>query len=76
MPRSARLLVIERVVPNGGEASDAKLFDINMLIVVGGLERTIDEYRRLLDEAGLALSRVVATDSPLSVLEAVPAVVP
>ena len=76
MPRGARLLVIERVVPDGGGASDAKLFDINMLVVLGGLERTIDEYRGLLGEAGFALSRVVATDSPLSILEAVSAVGP
>lgn len=33
---TARLLVIERLVPDGRQPSDAKLFDINMLVTVGG----------------------------------------
>jgi hypothetical protein len=36
----ARLLVAERVVPAANAPSAAKLFDINMLVVVGGRERT------------------------------------
>jgi hypothetical protein len=73
MADGARLLVIERVVPDGNGASEAKLFDINMLVTAGGQERTEGEYRTLLDLAGLALARVIPTDSPLSLLEATPA---
>ena len=73
MGDGARLLVIERVIPEGNGSSEAKLFDINMLVTVGGQERTEGEYRRLLDRAGLALARVIPTTSPLSLLEAVPA---
>ena len=72
MPSRSRLLVIERVVPEGGGASDAKLFDINMLVVLGGLERTTGEYRRLLEDTGFELRRVVPTQAPLSILEAIP----
>jgi hypothetical protein len=73
MAGSARLLVIERVIPEGNGPSEAKLFDINMLVTVGGQERTESEYRTLLDRAGLALARVIPTSSPLGLLEAVPA---
>jgi hypothetical protein len=73
MAEGARLLVIERVVPEGNGPSEAKLFDINMLVTVGGQERTEQEYRTLLDLAGFTLSRVIPTASPLSLLEAVPA---
>jgi hypothetical protein len=73
MKPEARLLVIERVVPEGNEAAEAKLFDINMLVIAGGRERTQDEYRALLDQSGLQLQRVATTRSPLSVIVAAPA---
>lgn len=70
MAPEARLLVIERVVPEGNAPSEAKLFDIDMLVVAGGRERTEADYRRLFGEAGLALARVAGTRSPLSVIVA------
>ncbi|HKP27536.1 MAG TPA: methyltransferase, partial [Dongiaceae bacterium] len=70
MAPQARLLVIERVVPEGNAPAEAKLFDIDMLVVAGGRERTELEYRRLFVEAGLALTRIGATRSPLSVIVA------
>jgi hypothetical protein len=72
MSAGARLLVIERVIPPAGEASEAKLFDINMLVVIGGRERTIAEYRVLLETAGFTLNRAIPTTSPLSIVEAMP----
>jgi precorrin-6B methylase 2 len=66
----ARLIVAERVIPPGNGASEAKLFDINMLVTAGGQERTEDEYRSLLHAAGLRLVRTTATPSPLSLIEA------
>ncbi|HEV8390659.1 MAG TPA: methyltransferase [Dongiaceae bacterium] len=70
MKPGARLLVIERVVPVGNAPAEAKLFDINMMVVAGGRERTEIEYRLLFEEAGLALERAAATRSPLSLLVA------
>lgn len=77
MADHTRLLVIERVVPTGdgatgSEAMGAALFDLGMLVVQGGLERTEAEYRALLERAGFALRAVLPTRSPLSLLEAVP----
>jgi SAM-dependent methyltransferase len=72
MRPGARLLLAERIVPTVTAPSEAALFDINMLVVVGGRERTEAEYRQLLRESGFALLRVLATQSPLSILEAQP----
>jgi O-methyltransferase domain/Dimerisation domain len=71
MTVEARLLVAERVIPAGNAASEAKLFDINMLVTVGGRERTETEYAALFGSAGLALTRVTPTRSHLSLIEAV-----
>jgi SAM-dependent methyltransferase len=72
MRPDARLLVAERVVPSDNSPSEAKLFDINMLVIVGGQERTEAEYRTVLERSGFALARVIATTSPLSLIEAHP----
>jgi hypothetical protein len=73
MPEHGRLLVIERVVPPGNSPAEAKLFDINMLVITGGRERTEPEYRILFRAAGLHLTRVVPTEAPLSLIEGMPA---
>lgn len=70
MAPASRLLAIERVVPEGNAPAEAKLFDIDMLVVAGGRERTEPEHRRLFEQAGLSLTRVGGTRSPLSVIVA------
>lgn len=70
MAIDARLLVAERVIPPGNAPSEAKLFDINMLVTVGGRERTEVEYAALLRSAGLELTKVTPTRSHLSLVEA------
>jgi hypothetical protein len=74
MPMHARLLVAERVLPDDDTPSEAKLFDINMLVVAGGKERTQAECRRLLEKTGFGAFRIIPTESPLSLIEAQPAV--
>ena len=71
MKRGSRLLVIERVVPEGNEPSEAKLFDINMLVVTGGLERTEREYRKIFEAAGFDLTRIIPTKAPVSIVEGI-----
>ena len=44
-----------------------------MLVATSGKERSLDEYDTLLTAAGLRRHRLIATDSPLSVIEAVAA---
>jgi hypothetical protein len=42
-------------------------------VMTGGNERTENEYRDLLADAGFRLDQVVGTKSPFSVIEASPA---
>lgn len=72
MSSSARLLVIERVIPPGDGTFEAKLFDVAMMVVLGGRERTEGEYRALFDRAGFELAGVTATSSPVSLIEGIP----
>jgi hypothetical protein len=45
--------------------------DLNMLVLLGGRERTEEEYQpRLLKGGGFRLDRVIPTRSPFSVIEA------
>jgi len=53
------------------QVSYSKVLDLNMLVMNGGRERTAVEFRRLFDAAGLRMTRIIPTLSPLSVLEAV-----
>lgn len=72
MGPGCRLLIVGRVVPEGDGSSEAKLFDINMLVVAGGLERTGQEYREMLEAAGFELTRITPTHAPVSIVEGVP----
>lgn len=74
MPENGRVLVIEQIVASTPELSFAKLLDLEMLaLTVGGRERTEAEFAQLFACAGLKLTRVCPTQSPLCVLELRPA---
>jgi hypothetical protein len=70
MRPTSRLLLIEMVLPPGDTPHPGKLLDLMMLVGPGGQERTEQEYAELLARAGLHLTRVVPTKSPVSVVEA------
>ena len=59
MSEEAKVLLVERVIAPPNEGRDAKLSDLNMLVVPGGRERTREEFAHLLGQAGLQLDRVV-----------------
>jgi hypothetical protein len=67
----AKLLVIEMLVEPSNVL--ASLSDVAMLALVGGRERTIQEYDGLFSRSRFKLNRVIRTASPYSVLEAVAA---
>lgn len=70
MKPDGRLLIVEMVLPAGDEPHLGKVSDIVMLVLPGGQERTAAEYRLLLSKAGFRLTRVVPTESSVSVVEA------
>lgn len=52
MPPHATLLIIERLLPS----ALAHPWDLHMMCNVGGRERTLDQYRTLLTDAGFTLT--------------------
>jgi len=63
-----RIAIVETVLPDTPAEHAGYLFDLNMLAVTGGRERTASEFAALLDRAGCRIERVTPTDSPLSVM--------
>jgi hypothetical protein len=66
---SARLLIIEMVIASPTDLLGA-FYDLHMQVLLGGRERTENEFRILLETAGLNLHRVILTQSPLKIIEA------
>jgi SAM-dependent methyltransferase len=64
-----KLLIIESIIRPGNDPSPGKILDLVMLLI-GGRERMEAEFLALLDHAGFDLTRIVATSSPVSVVEA------
>ncbi|WP_211323377.1 methyltransferase [Amycolatopsis palatopharyngis] len=69
MPENGRLLLIDQVVPDrvGLSAEDEMITgsDLNMMVTIGGRERTEGELRTLLANSGFELNKIV----PLGGLE-------
>jgi hypothetical protein len=59
-------------MPTGNGPSVIKDIDILMMILPGGIERTEEEYRLLLKQAGFQLSSITPTTPLISVIEAKP----
>jgi len=70
MGRDAVVLVIERDLGPPNENPAAKLSDLNMFVMPGGRERTVDEYAVLLDRAGFRLDDAHPTATGHLVIEA------
>ena len=51
-PQHGRVFIIEQIVPGPDTPHFAKLFDIHLLIMLTGRERTLEEYTSLLEGAG------------------------
>jgi hypothetical protein len=71
MPQNGRLLIVEYVIADGKAGTAAKLFDLQMMVYFGrARERSAEDYRTLLRQAGFAPGDIVMTPVGLSILEA------
>ena len=70
MNPDSRILLVETVIPTGNEPCFGKWLDL-MMLLVGGRERTEQEYRQLFSAAGLMLTRVIPTALEVSIIEGV-----
>ncbi|MGH9715269.1 MAG: methyltransferase [Candidatus Acidiferrales bacterium] len=68
---AGKVLLLEMVLQPGNEHDIGKWIDLEMLMMAGGHERTEAEFAELLSKAGLRLTRVVRTKSPVCVIESV-----
>src|SRR6266700_1681435 len=69
MQPSSRLLIVEMVIPSPPDLTGA-FYDLHMQVLQGGRERTENEFRLLLQKEGLKLKRMIATKSPMKIIEA------
>jgi hypothetical protein len=73
MTADARLLLVERVVEPPNEGPISKFSDLNMLVMLGALERSYEEYSELCRTAGFEMRGTTRAGSHFQVIEAVPA---
>src|SRR5256885_14531315 len=73
VPANGALLLVEWGLSEANLPSTGKLLDLVMLVLTGGKERTIEEYRELLSFAGFRLNKVIPTVSEVTIIEALPA---
>ena len=69
MNADTRLWIIEYIIEPGPDFSVAKLLDIEVLVMGGGRERSIDEYKTLVGAAALEVSRIIPTKSGPTMME-------
>ena len=74
MPPHGKVLLVEQVMPERIQASlphrRAAVMDLNMLVMLGGRERTAGEFRELLATAGLLVRGFTRTALDFNVIEA------
>jgi O-methyltransferase domain len=77
MRKDARVLVLEAPLPSDDSPGPGRWLDLQVMVLCGGRERTVEEYGRLFDQVGLRLSRTIPTRHPaMTVVEAVAADAP
>jgi SAM-dependent methyltransferase len=75
MAAQGRVLIIQQVLPPPGRAASRDLLfegtmsDLNMLVLLGGHDRTEAEYGALLEAAGFTVTQVIPTRSLMSIVE-------
>ena len=73
MAKDAKLLVVDMVMSEQATPSTpAAMYDLHMLVMLNGIERTEAEFRNLFSNAGFKLTQVIPTESGMSIIEGMP----
>lgn len=72
MAEDGKLLILEHVITPGNNPEMGKYLDLIMLTALGGRERDTEEFRILLEQAGMRLNQVVTPEGGHSIIEALP----
>jgi ubiquinone/menaquinone biosynthesis C-methylase UbiE len=72
MKPTARVLVLEAPLPSDDSPGPGRWLDLQVMVLCGGRERTVEEYAALFERARLKLARTIPTAHPaMTVVEAV-----
>jgi len=69
---NGKLLIMEAIVAPENEFDPTKMLDLQMLVMVGGGERTAAEYESLLQGADFELTKIFPTSFGFKIIEAIP----
>jgi SAM-dependent methyltransferase len=72
VPHDGVLLLVEYRLGDDNAPSLGKMMDLVMLTMTGGKERTVDEHRALMADAGFQLNRVIPVSTEVMIVEAFP----
>lgn len=72
VPEDGALLLVEWALAEGNAPSTGKFVDVMMMLMTGGKERTLEEYRHLLGQAGFHFNQLISTTPDLNIIEALP----
>ena len=75
MHPSSRMVILERKLPDRIESPEdaftTVMGDVHMMVVLGGKERTTNQYRDLLAQAGLRMTGEIPIEGDITAFEAV-----
>jgi hypothetical protein len=71
-PKDGALLLVEWDLSEANLPSRGKFADVTMMVLTGGKERTVEEYRTLLGGVGFSLNEVISTGAEFNLIEALP----
>ena len=72
MKPANKLLVADRVLGPPNAPDSQKFYDLTMMLILGGRERTEEEWQALLSAAGFRITRILSSGCPLSIIECAP----
>jgi hypothetical protein len=67
-----KLLVVDRVIGPPNAPDPKKFFDVAMMLMPGGRERTEEEWNALYAASGFRVTRILPTPAPDSIIEGMP----
>ncbi len=70
MNPGGKVLIVEAVIPKGNDPHPFKWLDLTMLMI-GGKERTKEQFEHLFSQAGLHLKRIIPITPAISIVEGV-----
>jgi hypothetical protein len=66
-----RVAIVETLLPEQVEPHPGYLFDLNMMVMTGGRERSAAEFGALLEQTGFRLESVTPTPTPMGVVQGI-----